>query len=66
MELALDCIGRKFGEQGRMPDCIESSRYVKIDSPDVISEIGSLHPLLGEQRQHVQGRLTESQSKLVI
>ena len=29
VELALDSIGRQFGEQDRMPDCIKSSRYVQ-------------------------------------
>ena len=29
VELAMDAIGREFGEQGRMPDCIKSTRYVQ-------------------------------------
>ena len=39
VELALDSIGRQFGEQGRMPDFIKSSRYVQRDSPDLMSDI---------------------------
>ena len=38
-----------FGEQGRMPDCIKSLKYVQIDG---------LHPLLGESKQHVEGGVT--------
>ena len=34
MELALDTIDRQFGEHGRMPDCIKSTRYVRRDGPD--------------------------------
>ena len=29
VELAMDSIGRQLGEQGRMPDCIKSLRYVQ-------------------------------------
>ena len=29
VELVLDSIGRQFGEQGRMPNCIKSRRYVQ-------------------------------------
>ena len=43
VELALDSIGRQFGEQGRMPDCIKSSRYVQREGPDLMSEIEGLH-----------------------
>ena len=39
VELALDAIRREFGEQGRMSDCIKNMRYVKRDSPDLISDI---------------------------
>ena len=38
VELALDATGRQFGEQGEMPDCIKSSRYVQRDGPDLMSE----------------------------
>ena len=63
VELALDATGRKFGEQGGMPDCIASSRYVERDGPDLMSNIEGLHPLLGESKQHVQGRVIWSESK---
>ena len=43
VELALDPIGRQFGEQGRMPDCNKSSRYVQRDIPDLISDIEDHH-----------------------
>ena len=64
--MALDTIGREFGEQGRVPDRIESMRYVEGDGSDFMSEIEDLHPLLGEQKQHIQGRVTWSESKLII
>ena len=31
VEMALDTIGREFGEQGRVPDRIEGTQYVKGD-----------------------------------
>ena len=43
VELALDSIGRQFKEQGRIPDCIESSRYVQRDGPDLMSDIEGLY-----------------------
>ena len=55
--MALDTIGREFGEQGRVPDCVKSTRYVEGNGSDFISGIEDLHPLLGEQKQHVQGRV---------
>ena len=45
---ALDVIGRYFGEQGGMPDCIESLRYIERDRPDLMSDIVGLNPLLRE------------------
>ena len=66
VELVLDSIARQFGEQGRIPDCIKSSRYVQTDGPDLMSDIEGLHPLLGESKQHVQGGMTWSESDLVI
>ena len=64
--MALDTIGREFGEQGRVPDHIEGMRYVEGDGFDFISGIEDLHPLLGEQKQHNHGRVTWSESKLMI
>ena len=49
-----------------MPDCIKSIRYVQRDCPYLMSDIEGLHPLLGESKQHVQGGVTWSESKLVI
>ena len=66
VQLAIDAIGREFGEQGRMPDCSKSMRHVQKEGPELISYIEGLHPLLGESKQHVQGRLTWSKTKLVI
>ena len=31
-----------------------------------MSSVEDLHPLLGEQKQHIQGRVTWSESKLMI
>ena len=66
VEFALDSIGRQFGKQGRMPDCIRSSRYVQRDGPDLKSDIDGLHPLLGEWKHHFQVRVTRSESELMI
>ena len=56
--MSLDTIGREFGEQGRVPDRIEGTRYVEGYVSDFISGIEDLHPLFGEQKQHIQGRVT--------
>ena len=66
MKIAFDAIGREFGEQGGVPDRIESMQYVWGDGSDLMSGIEDLHPLLGEQKQQVQGRATWSESKLMI
>ena len=39
---------------------------VQKDGPDIMSDIEGLHPLLGEEKQHVQGGLTRSECELVI
>ena len=62
----MDTIGREFGEQGRVPDRIEGTRYVEGDGSDFMSGIEDLHPLLGEQKQFFQCRVSWSESKLVI
>ena len=36
------------------------------DMADFMSGIDDLHPLLGEQKQHIQGRVTWSETKLMI
>ena len=59
-ELALDAIGRQFGEQGRMSDCVQIMRYVQRDSPEFMSDNEGLHPLLGELKQQVEGGVTWS------
>ena len=66
MEKALDTGGRELGEQGRVPDCVKSTRYVSGYGNDFMSGIEDLHPLLGEQKQHIQGRVTWSETKLKI
>ena len=66
MELALDIIGREFGEQGRVPDRVKSTRYVEGCGSDFMSGIEDFHPLLGEQKQHIQSRVTWSETKLMI
>ena len=64
--MALDTIGREFYEQGRGPDCVKSTRYVEGYGSDFMSAIEDFHPLLGEQKQHIQGRVTWCESKLMI
>ena len=64
--MALDTIGREFGEQGRVPGRVKSTRYVWGYGYDSMSGIEYLHPLLGEQKQHIQGRVTWSETKLMI
>ena len=64
--MALDTIGREFGEQGRVPDLVKSTQYVLGYGSDFMSSIEDLHPLLGEQKQHLQGRVTWSETKLMI
>ena len=36
------------------------------DGPDLMSDIEGLHPLLEEQKQHVQGRMSWSESELMV
>ena len=50
-----------FGEQGVVPDCMECSRHVLRDGPDIMSGVEGLHLLLGEQKQHAQGRVIWSE-----
>ena len=64
--MALDTIARGFGEQGRVPDHVKSTQYVQGNGSDFISGIEALHPLLGGQKQHIQSRLTWSETKFVI
>ena len=49
-----------------MPDYVKSTRYVEGYGSDLMSGIEALHPLLGEQKQHIQGRVTWSENKLMI
>ena len=58
--MSLDNIGREFGELGSVPDHIEGAQYVSGDG------IEDLHPVLGEQMQHIQCGVTWSESKLMI
>ncbi len=64
--MALDPIGREFGEQGRAPDHVKSTQFVWGYGSDFMSGIEDLHPLLGEQKQHIQGRVAWSETKLMI
>ena len=48
VKLAFDATGREFGEQGRMADCTENTRYVQRDGPDLTSDVEGLHPSLVE------------------
>ena len=45
---------------------MSDKRYVQGDSPDLTSDIEGLHSLLGEEKQHVQGRVTGSEYELII
>ena len=51
--MSLDTIAREFGEHGRVPYLIKGMRYVEGDDSDFMSGIEDLHPLLGEQNQHI-------------
>ena len=64
--MAVDTIGREFGEQGRVQGRVKNTRYVSGYGSDFLSGIEDLHPLLGEQKQHIQGRVTWSETKLMI
>ena len=64
--MIFDTIEREFGEHRRVTDHIKSTRYVSGDGFDVMSAIEDLHPLLGEHKQHIQGRVTWSETKLMI
>ena len=64
--MALDTIGRGFGKKCRVSDHFKSTRYVYGYGSDFLSGIEDLHPLLREQKQNIQGRLTCSESKLKI
>ena len=44
----------------------KSTRYVSGYGSDFMSGIEDLHPLLGEQKQHIQGRVSWSETKLMI
>ena len=57
---------REFGEQGRVLDHVKSARYVSGDGFNFMSSIEYLHPLLGEQKQHIQGKVTWSEIKFMI
>ena len=68
--MALDTIGREFGEQGKVPTVSKATSRV----PDRVLGYGSdfmsgsegFHPLLGERKQHIQCRVTWSETKLMI
>jgi len=64
-EMALDARSREFGHEGKVSDCIKCSRYVQREH-GLMSEFQSFHPLLGVQKQHVQGIITGSETKLMI
>jgi len=49
-----------------VPDRIESLRYVWEDGSDLMFGIEDRHPLLGKQKQHAQGTVTWTESKLMI
>ena len=65
VELASDYKGRQFGEQCKMLDCINRSKYAQRGGPNLMSDIVGLHTLFGESKQHVQSRVTRSESELI-
>ena len=64
--MSLDINGSEFGEQCGVPDLIEDTRYFQGDGSDFMSGIEDLNPLIGEQKQHKQGRVSWSESKLMM
>ena len=64
--MAFDTIAREFIEHGRVPDHVKSTKYVKGYGSDFMTGIEDLHPLLGEQKQHIKVRVTSSETKLMI
>ena len=58
VELAWDVIGREFGEQG--------TRCVERDGPDLMTDIEGLYPLVVEWKMYVQGKVTWSESEMMI
>ena len=63
--MAFNTKRREFGQQVKVPDHIESLPYILGDGSDLMSGIEDLYPLLGEQKQHIQGRVTWSETKLM-
>ena len=49
-----------------MPGHVKTTRYVLEYGCDFMFGIEYLHPLLGEQKQHIQDRVTWSESKWMI
>ena len=45
---------------------MSKARDMSRDMADFMSGIEYLHPLLGEQKQHIQGRVTWCETKLMI
>ena len=45
---------------------VSKARDMSRDMADFLSGIEDLHPLLGEQKKHIQGRVTWSETKLMI
>ena len=64
--MALDTIGREFGEQRRLQDCVRNTQHDSGCGSHFMSCIKDLHPLLREQKQHIQGGVTYSETKLMI
>ena len=53
VEMALDAIGREFGEQGGVPERIKSTRYGQRDDPNLMSDNEGLHSFWGITRSSV-------------
>ena len=63
--MALDTIGAEFGEQCRVPDRVKITWYILGYGSDIMPSIEDLYPLLEEQKQHTQGRVASSETKLM-
>ena len=60
--------GDGLGYRRKRVSCqtISKARDMSRDMADFMSGIEDLHPLLGEQKQHIQGTVTWSETQLMI
>ena len=58
-------ISREFGDQSGVPDCVKCSRCIQRDSPD-LPEMEGFHSLLGESKRRVHGKITWTETEVMI